>query len=184
MGCFLVFSLIILLGLTIAYYYLRKYRSSIAFFATFLAAIAAILQLQVTAAQNREDVRIKKVAVAFAYFDTWNKDVRPHAGAIMGAMHEIEGKPGEEANQILTGNPEKRHLVLSAFDFFEEVSLAVKTGYVDEASLCEYFSRPSAQLFSMGQVWLKYWRQTSQQTGAYEQYEWLYKRWEKGCPKE
>ncbi|MFL6386281.1 MAG: hypothetical protein ACJ71U_02225 [Terriglobales bacterium] len=182
MGRWWILYLAVLAVLTGVYHYFRQYRSTITFCATFLAAIAAILQLQATAAQNREDIRIKKIAVAFTYFDSWNKDIRPVAKPIMAVMHEIDGKSGEEANKIFEADPEKLRKVLTGYDFFENMALSIRLRSADEAALCQYFSQTSTQFFAMGRNWLSYRRQSTQQPGAYEQYESLYNAWHGGCP--
>jgi len=145
--------------------------------------VAAIGQIQAAATQSGKEVEHRKIEVSFRYMVRWNE---PGFRAILpdavDGLNSVVGKSPEQMQAVFEGNAKQREAVMSVFNLFEDIGLAVRTGYADSGSLCQYFSEPASRYFSKTKPWLEYYRQQTGRHGAYEQYEWLCQKWDKGCP--
>jgi hypothetical protein len=178
--------------LTTAYQIFKKYRQTVVFLATALGVAAAILQFQAQtdqlhaqASQNHAAVRHSRVQVAFEYMRRWNDEsFRATLPEATAALEGVAGKSPEQIHEYLGKNDAQRKALMAVFNLFEDIGLAVRTGYADDEALCQFFSEPVKRYFSTLRPWLDFYRAKTGRHGAYEHYQWLNESWSKGCPAE
>ena len=170
-------------ALGVAYKLLPQHRDPVVFLAAALAGAGAMGQLHAQILQNRDAVQHQRVVASFDYMKELGGEpfgqVRSKAG---DALRAVKGKPAKEADEYLNAHPNDKEAVLTVFNKFEEIAIAVRTDYADEGVLCQYVSEPAVRYFQTLRPWLEYFRSTQGKGGAAEHYQWLYERWIKGCP--
>ncbi len=67
-------------------------------------------------------------------------------------------------------------------NFFEETSVAVRTSYADEATLCALLEEPVVRYYGTLADWVSDYRKKRRANSYLANYEWLYDRWKGGCP--
>ncbi len=181
-----VVYILLAIGLTFLCHFRQEQRRTVVFLAAALGAVGAIGQIRATASQNRTEVehrRILSIDVSFRYMAQWNdpsfRAILPDAS---DGLRSIAGKAPEQMQATLEANARERNALTSVFNSFEDIGFAVRTGYADNASLCQYFSEPALRYFRTAKPWLEYYRLQTGRRGVYEHFEWLYQNWEKGCP--
>lgn len=171
-------------ALTLLFQFAPSVRQTVVFLGTALIGVAAIIQLQSQAFLTSQEIRHGKVSVAFNYIDIWNTEPMNERVRVAAVVVDdsIIGKSPQQVQAFLDNNDAQRGALIAAFNLFENMGLAIRTGYADDETLCQYFSEPALRYFSRLKPWLYNYRSVTQRHGSYEHYEWLYDNWLEGCP--
>jgi hypothetical protein len=78
------------------------------------------------------------------------------------------------------GVQESRMLIVSALNFFEELSIAVLNKNADEHRLKQFFAAITSQSFAKLEDWIRHERKIDNEPGYYVEFEALVTRWKKG----
>lgn len=130
-----------------AYYFLPSHREGIKFAGTAITAAGGIYAAYYISATLRLSQERRRQESAYRFLEYLNQndwvDVRI---ALDKASNEKQGR--EEQFKLIESNPELRQQVYRLLGLFEDMAIAIKTGYADEQTLklalremaCKYYS--------------------------------------------
>jgi uncharacterized protein DUF4760 len=168
-----------LIVLAVVYHVKGNWRGTVIFFGSGIGVVAAVYSVAQVAYQNRESVTQERRGVAFYYAERWEE---LPTMAISKVLTEMEGKTGQEMAAILKADAGKQEDILKVMNFFERIGLTAKVSYSDEVALCSLFRGEALQYYSSLEEYIRYYRKIKNRHNAWEYFEWLFERWEKGCP--
>ena len=173
---------IAIIGLTLLYQFLPRYRPTVIFLGSAVGVSLAFMGLLQTAARGQELIRHRKVEVAFGYMKRFNQpDTSLKLEQAHDALARVSGETPAEIHRIFNDDVSVSEPLKFVFNFYEEIGLAAQLGYADEPSLCTFFRDIGAKYFSALKPWLDYYRSQPGKLNAHEPYEWIYERWKPGC---
>ncbi len=145
--------------LSLLFQFARGIRETVIFLGTALAGVAAIIQLQSQSFQTQQNVRHNKVTVSFSYIEKWNSPpLSDKLRTAARAIDSVSGKSPQEIEAFLADHDTARDALIKVFNLFEDIGLAIRTGYADNETLCQYFSEPALRYFSRLRPWLDNYR--------------------------
>jgi hypothetical protein len=148
--------------------------------AAMLQARGTMLQVRHAAIESRENVQHRRLDVAFVLIGEWNKpDVTDAVVVLEPLVKAASGRSPSEILQVLRENKRNDPAFRKVFDLFENIGLAVQTGYADDATLCLYFKKAVEHYYGTFDDYVR--AQRLKYEDAYVQFEWLYRHWRDHC---
>jgi hypothetical protein len=171
-GKWLVISLFLVLETILVIFYNfhdDHDRATIAFAATVVGAAFALYSYL----QGIEDRRTQK---AHRFMERWTTPDMLEIRSVL--IDVLEGRIDPVSlTRADTTKKEARLSVVSALNFFEEVSIAVLEGTANEDCLKDFFSAIVVQSFAKLEDWIKIERRIDNETTYYTKFELVTSRW-------
>lgn len=196
-----IISLLFVLGLSVIYHRYPSLRDTLVFLGTGIGLTAAIAsaiftyrqvaeatkQSQMAANQIAEAGRQNRLALlhsqqaeAFELIDKYN-DLPLRATSDF--VRSFRGKTPEEINALHQASPDSAEALRACMSFFENASLAIRSGFADESICCQHFRGTAVLYYEHLEDYIKIFREKTARPDAWVHYEYLYRYWKDGCPK-
>lgn len=186
-------AVVILVALGIAHHYLSTHRPLIVFITSTLGGMAALIGVYLTifqlgqlTEQHELSIQQKREEKAFSYMEKWDPEIQVRVEKILS---EFVNKSLVDKLNILIideshneGNYYQKPLA-KTLSLFEELGLAVRRNYADEQILCFFYEENIIRYWGQLQDIVHYNRTNYNKPLLFENFEWLYDRWKRGCPK-
>jgi len=176
----------LILVLTFLYHFKTNWRRTIVFFGsslgiggTIVAAMLGVLGLRESTEQHNISMKLNQKQASFYYLKEWKAVPQPKAREVSSL---VRGIPPQDAHKVFQSKPEYADAVRTVLAYFEEVGLAVKHSYADEATLCSLLQESVLSYHSDFQPWMDWYKNYRKIPRAFENYDWVYQRWKDGCP--
>ncbi len=197
MNVFAAIFLILVLSVALAWVFhwkvpewektMRFFRNNIGVGAAVLAAWLAYLEVDkatasyaLSVSQHADEVRHRKQTVAFELAREFSE--LPHLTLIADAIEAHKSLLPEEIEKKTKEDKALWGALRDTLNFFEQAAMATKLSYADESTMCELLAGPIGYYYSSLEAWIEHHRKVNDKQGAWQHGEWLYKKWQKGCP--
>jgi hypothetical protein len=154
--------------------------SSLGVAAAAVGVILAFFELKDSTDQHRQSVRLRRQEIAFAYMKRFEEI--PDKATLRGLIDGLAEKRPAEVQSFFANQRADGMKVVNALNLFEEISIAARTSYADDATLCALLEEPAVRYYGTLKNWVVYFRQKGKAPSFLQNYEWLYGQWKDGCP--
>lgn len=187
-------ALLLLLLLVIAsvkYHRDENWRPTLRFLGTGLVAIAtaigvfvALHQWRDNAARAEREFQHRRVEVAFRFIRDWEEqEVHDAFLAALKYGDSIDGLAPKEADEWLDDHPEAKGPTLGrTLDLLDKWGLAVRRGFADGGTLCEWLKPHVTSLYDATAHWIRYEQTDTGSPRLWEEFLYLGGAWTDGCP--
>lgn len=160
----------------------RPEKGAIVFLASALAIAVTIAQLRVGALSSKAEATHQRFEAAFRYMERWGSLEQPLLDRVGKSLDSIKGLSGAEADTFISGRRDLKSGLSLVHPFFEELGLAVKTGFADDRTLCLYFAEKgllgvAPKTWRSLEKWVSYRRQQEPDYEFYRQFQELAEHW-------
>ncbi len=168
---------VLVLGISVAYWYFPTNREPILFFAIAVTAAATLSGTFYLGAALRMNVVQQSQLAAFALMARWNSPELFHSRADCHRVLDAFRARGVEGVTEALRAEQVAMNIRHVLNFLEEISIAVKVGHVDEELLASAFAGLVIRAYNALGAWIGEHRRISGRQKVWAELEWLYERW-------